>query len=61
MDEKRGRGKGMSYDEFDYNKDLLREIINKKKEVQRDIEMTKTDLKYKIDNIPKPTYDVYHV
>ena len=32
----------MTYEEFDFNKDLLKEIIDKKKEIKQDIEMEKT-------------------
>ena len=32
----------MTYEEFDFNKDLLKEIIDKKKEIKHDIEMEKS-------------------
>jgi membrane protease subunit (stomatin/prohibitin family) len=39
IEEKRQRTKGMTIDEFDFNKDLLKEIIHKKKEIQETIQM----------------------
>ena len=50
----------MTKDEFDYNKDLLREIITKKKEIMNDIEMEKTMQTQKEIDKPKPTYEVYN-
>ena len=42
IEEKKKRQHGMTYEEFDFNKDLLKEIIDKKKEIKQDIEMEKT-------------------
>lgn len=35
IEEKRARGKGMSQDEFEYNKELLKEIAAQKKELRQ--------------------------
>jgi hypothetical protein len=34
IEEKRARGKGMSNDEFEYNKELLKEIAAKKRDLR---------------------------
>ena len=49
----------MTQEEFDLNKDLLREIITKKNEILNDIDQTKTDIQRKINQIPKPAYDIF--
>ena len=59
IEEKRGKKRGMTQEEFDLNKDLLREIITKKNEILNDIDQTKTDIQRKIDQIPKPAYDIF--
>ena len=41
IEEKKKRTNGMTLEEFDFNKDLLKEIIEKKKEIQKDIENEK--------------------
>lgn len=41
IEEKKQRTNGMTLEEFDFNKDLLKEIIEKKKEIQKDIENEK--------------------
>ena len=51
----------MTLDEFDYNKDLLREIIQKKNVILADIEMEKQEKIDKEIKKPKPTYDVFNL
>ena len=41
IEEKKKRTNGMTLEEFDFNKDLLKEIIEKKNEIQKDIENEK--------------------
>ena len=41
IEEKKQRTNGMTLEEFDFNKDLLKEIIEKKNEIQKDIENEK--------------------
>ena len=38
IEEKRARGKGMTQDEFDYNKNLLKEIAYKGKELRQTVQ-----------------------
>lgn len=51
----------MTYDEFDLNKDLLREIVQKKKVILSDIEMQKKDQVQREIDKPKPTYEVFNI
>ena len=59
MEENRMRGKGMTKDEFDFNKDLLKEIVQKKSDLVSDIERTKSDLLAKSMFKPTPAYEVF--
>ena len=50
----------MSLDEFDFNKDLLREIAIKKKDIESNIAMTQGVIKQARDNYnSSATYEVY--
>lgn len=40
IDEKKAREKGMTSDEFEFNKDLLKEIASKRKELRDTVNMT---------------------
>lgn len=51
----------MTNEEFDFNKDLLKEIIGKKKEIKNDIEMERTTQMQLESSRPKPTYEVYEL
>ena len=59
MEENRLKGKGMTKDEFDYNKDLLKEIVQKKGDLLQNIEQTKNHLLAKSLYKPTPAYEVF--
>ena len=49
----------MSLDEFEYNKDLLKEIVDQKGNILFEIEMEKKDKINSVFAKPKPTYEVF--
>lgn len=51
----------MTKDEFEYNKELLKEIVTKKNDVQGEIETVKNDLYNRAINKPSPAYQVYSI
>lgn len=55
----RNKNKGMTKEEFDFNKDLLKEIATKKHDLLNDIEKTKSDLAAKSMYKSAPAYEVF--
>ena len=51
----------MSHDEFQLNKDLLKEIVEKKKELREIIQMTQDQINFTISSKPAPAYEVFNL
>ena len=58
---KKAQAKGMSKEEYDLNKDLLKEIAVKKKELRQSIMMTQDCLTEKQSYKPLPAYEIYNL
>ena len=51
----------MSKEEFDYNKDLLKEIVEKKKDLRTSIMMTQEIQNERSSFKPMPAYEIYNL
>lgn len=51
----------MTQDEFEFNKDLLKEIASKKGELRETLRMTTQGQIDKFNSIPKPTYEIFNL
>ena len=60
IEDKRAKGKGMTKDEFELNKDLLKEIVTKKNELRQSIMMTSEYKQEKSTYKALPAYEIYN-
>ena len=62
IEEKRLRTKGMSVEEFEFNKDLLKEIASKRKELKDSIMEAKTESAVReTETQNRPLYEIYNL
>ena len=61
IEEKRLRTKGMTNDEFEFNKDLLKEIATKRKDLKSTIMTTNNETVAKQNAAPLPAYEIYNL
>ena len=60
IEEKRLKTKGMSYEEFELNKDLLKEIASKRKELKDSLINAENSVKETEGN-NRPLYEIYNI
>jgi len=60
IEEKRLKTKGMSYEEFELNKDLLKEIASKRKELKDSLIIADNSVKGTEAN-NRPLYEIYNI
>ena len=61
IEEKKAKGKGMSREEFDFNKELLKEIVTKKDELRSTIMKTQDFINEKKSMKALPAYEIYEL
>ena len=61
IEEKRAKTKGMSNDEFELNKDLLKKIAAETKDLKSTIKVTQTENMYRLSGGAAAPYEIYNL
>ncbi len=61
IEEKKAKAKGMTNDEFELNKDLLKKIAAETKDLRSTIKNTQTDNMYRLSGGASAPYEIYNI